>query len=91
MELLLIIVVIVIIVGLVITGGRRPRGKGVASPEFDVVEWHGRTPAPGASEQEQPVGDGFANATTWVKRDAICHLTGRTAADCTCDRHRKIT
>nr|WP_062337228.1 hypothetical protein [Herbidospora sakaeratensis] len=82
MELLIIAVVVAIVVGLMAGGGRLRRRRDAADPEFDIVAWHGRG---------RPSGDGFANATTWVKRDAICHLTGRTAADCACDRHRAIT
>jgi hypothetical protein len=66
-------------------------GGSSAGTEFEVIDWNGRPEPMPPPLGRKRVSRDFAGAVRHKNPDALCLLTGRRAADCTCDIHRSLT
>jgi len=66
---------------------RRPGGGG----NFEIINWRGQPQPPPAQIPRTRRTRKFSEATRWQNPEALCLLTGRRAADCSCETHRSLT
>ena len=99
MGYVILVLALVIFVGLSVSLQRsvRTRRRSLSrigrSPDnnFEVIDWNGRPPPLSPAPRVRRPSKEFSDAVRRHNPDAICLLTGRRAADCTCEIHRSMT
>jgi hypothetical protein len=87
-----VFIVVAVVVGAWLFGRSGSGASPVVPPadqDFEIVFWNGRPPPPVPPTAPGKASRDFSDGVRWRNPDAVCLPTGRRAAECTCDTHRR--